>query len=130
MFTAAMPSMRPRRTITVEEYRQLKRRLFAMRCQYAKLLRTIQEQGETTVRRKQATDLERRISNVELRLAFSDIVFPDEPLTFGDITQALKRSWVRITSALSALRAEVHMLTKGTRPKRTHRAGIPSGRPL
>ncbi len=90
MFTTTLPSIN-RHTITAEEHKRLKRRLFTLRCQYTGLLRTIRAKGATEVRRQRAERLERRIAKIELQLAFSDIAEQaEEPLNWRDLANAVR----------------------------------------
>jgi hypothetical protein len=93
MFTAPMSSLKNRRTISDEEHSRLKRRLLALRSQYARLLLIIAEKGETQARRRKAETLEGSISRTELKLALSVVEAADEVfIRFGDILRAGKRA--------------------------------------
>lgn len=80
-----------RRTITVEEYMTMKRSLFTLRCEYAKLLSALRNGEDTPAHKRRAKRLDEQISELELQLALSDIVFPDEaPLSFKDVLVNVK----------------------------------------
>lgn len=86
MFSTAKSIINNRRMITVEEYTVMKRKLFALRCQYAKLLSALRNGEGTPARKRQARRLDKQISDLELQLALSDIAFPDkEPTHFRDV---------------------------------------------
>src|SRR5579883_2386751 len=78
MFSMAKSIINNRRMITVEEYTAMKRKLFTLRCRYAKLLSTLRNGEDTPAHKRQAQQLDKQISELELQLALSDIAFPDE----------------------------------------------------
>lgn len=87
--------------ITIEEYQQIKRRLFELRRQYARRLYRLPSGMPTGQQAARLRKLERRISRLELRLAFSDLDLPEEPqVTLRDFVYEigfyLRRAWLII----------------------------------
>jgi hypothetical protein len=102
MFTTLLPSA-AMHTVSEEEYRTMKRRLYGLRCQYTRLLGAIRAgrvEGSTQVR---AEKLEGRINALELRVAYSTVHTPDEaPMTVHDIFHAAKQEVSHVWQTLVA----------------------------
>lgn len=98
-----MPTIARRQPTSTEEYQQLKHRLFVLRCRQAKLLREIRQYGLTPHRSQRAAKLERRIYLMEVKLANSELVFPnEEPVTLREVIEVAKKHLVRaFNSAVS-----------------------------
>lgn len=87
--------------ITVEEYQQIKRRLFALRRQYARLLYRLPYGVPSNQQAARLRKLERRMARIELQLAHSELDLPEEePVTlrdfFYEIGFYLRRAWLMI----------------------------------
>lgn len=91
-----MPTIARRQPASVDEYQKLKQRLFVLRCRQAKLIREIQQFGLTTHRSQRAAKLERRIYLMEVKLANSELVFPnEEPVTLREVIEVSKKNIIR-----------------------------------
>lgn len=101
--------------ITVEEYTAMKRKLFTLRCQYAKLVSALRNGEGTPVRKRQVQRLYEQISELELQLALSDLAFPDEELlNLKDVLVNAKDSTINFAQKSKAFLAtcRAHILAK------------------
>lgn len=94
----------PKQRITVEEYQQLKRRLFALRRQYARLLYRLPSGMPSKQQAARLRKLERRIVRAELEMAHTELDLPDEkpvtPLDFlYEIGFYVRRAWATVRRA-------------------------------
>ena len=92
-----MPTIARRQPASVDEYQKLKQRLFVLRCRQAKLIREIQQFGLTPYRSQRAAKLERRIYLMEVKLANSELVFPnEEPVTLREVIEVAKKNIIGV----------------------------------
>lgn len=115
MFTPTESTIIRKKQMSVEEYKQLKRRLFTLRCQYTKLLSAIRDYGETPTRLQRCKKLERRIDKIELTLAQAEIEMPDDgPITFSELAayaqDAGRKVYAQLDSWTAPLR--IYMRTR------------------
>lgn len=91
----------PKQRITVEEYQLLKRRLFTLRRQYARLLYRLPNGVPSNKQAARLRKLERRTRRLELQLAYSQLDLPaDDPVRLRDFVYEigfyLRRAWLII----------------------------------
>lgn len=98
------PSLKNKTKMSFEEYQKLKRQLLSLRRQYAELVYgSYAKRKYAAIRPAQGEELERQISELELRLAYADVVYPAyEPLTFGEVVEAARDVWARFAEAFTA----------------------------
>ena len=102
MFTTLLPSA-AMHTVTEEEYRAMKRRLYGLRCQYTRLLGAIRAGKTSGSIQARAEKLESRINALELRVAYSTVRTPDEtPMTVPDMLHAAKQQITHLWQTLVA----------------------------
>lgn len=83
--TEALPIIK-KRPISAEEYRKLKRRDLALRCQYVRIIQNQKKSKNIVEYSKRIRKLEKRIAELELRLAYSELILPEPvPMKAKDV---------------------------------------------
>jgi hypothetical protein len=97
-----LPKLKTREKISLEEYQRLKRQLLSLRREYAaRVFGSQADRRYVAIHSEQGQELERRISELELRLTYSYIEFPEgEPLTVR-VTEAVQDMWATFSEAFA-----------------------------
>jgi len=91
------PFLPKRSPITVDEYCRLKRKLLSLRRQYAQAVYgAVDGSTATSKNRRRANTLKKQIDALELKLALSDIAFPEEPSPVRNLVHNLRQTGHRI----------------------------------
>lgn len=94
MFMAENAATTQKRTVTVEEYKHMRRQLFDMRCRYAALVSMLRRGVGTVEDADEAERLEMQIAELEHDVAHAEPLDDgEEPITLRELYDRAKTFW-------------------------------------